>query len=119
MSIAGAIAVSGMNVARLRLQVAAGNVANARSHGFSPRAVVQTDSGGGVSATVRTVNVNRAPSTLSLALTADTDGFAADPNFRLTNEMVRALLARYDLLANEKVYRADVRMSAALYGRFF
>ena len=124
MSIASTIAVSGLNVASLRLQVAASNVANARSNGplpgtsnpenfpsaYSPLRVNQVDSlGGATSATVTEVS----PPTVA-AFDADDRGMVASPNVDLADELVQVLLARFNYKANALVIRADAQMSATL-----
>jgi flagellar basal-body rod protein FlgC len=129
MSIASTIAVSGLNVASLRLQVAADNIANSLSDGpmpdaanaatfpavYTPLRVNQTDVvGGGTSATVSQVS----PATVSAfdpaAPFADSNGMVASPNVDLANEIVQLMLARYSYVANAQVIRADAQMSAAL-----
>jgi flagellar basal-body rod protein FlgC len=129
MSIASTIAVSGLNAASLRLDVAASNIANARSVGplagianpekfptaYMPLRVSQTDvDGSGTSATVQAVS----PATVSTfdpnAPFANSDGFVASPNVDLANEMVQLLMARINYAANAQVIRADAQMSAAL-----
>ena len=129
MGIASTIAVSGLDAASLRLQVAASNIANSLSDGplpdvpdpenfpaaYSPLRVNQTDvAGGGTRATVSTVS----PATLSVfdptAPFADGDGFVARPNVDLAGQMIQLLIARYSYAANAQVMRADAQMSAAL-----
>jgi len=129
MSIASTIAVSGLHVAALRLQVAASNIANSLSTGplpsvpnpqnfpaaYTPLRVNQTDTvGGGTSATVTSVS----PATISAfdptAPFANADGFVASPNADLAGEIVQLLIARYSFAANVQVIRADAQMSAAL-----
>jgi flagellar basal-body rod protein FlgC len=129
MSIASTIAVSGLNVASLRLQVAADNIANSLSDGpmpdaanagafpaaYTPLRVNQTDVvGGGTSATVSQVS----PATVSAfdpaAPFADSNGMVAAPNVDLANEIVQLMLARYSYAANAQVIHADAQMSAAL-----
>jgi len=129
MNIASTIAVSGLNAASLRLQVAASNIANALSDGplpgvsnpenfpaaYTPMRVNQTDVvGGGTSATVSSVS----PATVSTfdpgAPFANTDGFVASPNIDLANEMIQLLIARINYAANAHVIRVDAQMSAAL-----
>jgi flagellar basal-body rod protein FlgC len=129
MSIASTIAVSGLNVASLRLQVAASNIANARSNGplsgtrnsenfpsaYSPLRVIQVDTfGGGTSATV----IDVSPATVAAfdpsAPYADNRGMVAGPNVNLANELVQALLARFNYSANAQVIPADAQMSATL-----
>ena len=130
MSIASTIAVSGLGVASLRLQVAASNIANARSNGplpaaanprhfppaYSPLRVNQVDTpGGGTSATV----TNISPATVATfdpsAPYADGRGMAASPNVDLANELVQMMIARFSYAANAQVIRADAQMSAGLF----
>jgi flagellar basal-body rod protein FlgC len=129
MSIASTIAVSGLNAATLRLDVAANNIANSLSDGplpgtanpenfpsaYTPLRVNQTDVvGGGTSATISSVS----PATVSTfdptAPFANSDGMVASPNVDLANEMVQLLIARYSFAANAQVIRTDAQMSAAL-----
>jgi flagellar basal-body rod protein FlgC len=129
MSIASTIAVSGLNVALLRLLVAACNIANSLSDGplpgapnsenappaYTPLRINQTDvAGGGTSATVSSVS----PATVSTfdptAPFANADGFVASPNVDLANEIIQLLIARTSYAANARVIRADAQMSAAL-----
>jgi flagellar basal-body rod protein FlgC len=129
MSIASTIAVSGLTVASLRLQVAASNIANVLSDGplpgapnpdnfpaaYAPLRVNQTDvAGGGTSATISAVS----PATVSTfdpgAPFANSDGLVASPNVDLATEMVQLLIARTTYAANAQVIRADAQMSAAL-----
>jgi flagellar basal-body rod protein FlgC len=129
MSIAGTIAVSGLNVATRRLQVAATNIANSLSDGplpdaanpqnfpaaYTPLRVNQTDlPGGETTATITAVS----PATISsydpTAPFANGSGMVASPNIDLANEFVQLLIARYTYAANAEVIRADAQMSAAL-----
>ena len=130
MSIASVIAVSGLSVASLRLQVAASNIANASSDGplpgtpnpenfppaYSPLRVNQVDNfGGGTSATV----ANISPSTVGTydpsAPYADDRGMVASPNIDLANGLVQVLIDRFSYAANAHVIRADAQMSSALF----
>ena len=111
MSIASAIAVSGMNVATLRLQVSARNVANSLSITSVPQ---QVDQAGTLAATVQPVSPALAPAYTPKGPGEDARAFATSPYVELTNEMVQQLVARFDLTANAQVFRADVRMQAAL-----
>ncbi|HET8973673.1 MAG TPA: flagellar basal body rod C-terminal domain-containing protein [Pseudolabrys sp.] len=130
MSIASTIAVSGLSVASLRLQVAASNIANASSDGplpgtpnpenfppaYSALRVNQVDNfGGETSATV----TNVLPSTIATydrtAPYADGRGMVASPNVDLANELVQALLARFSYAANAQVISVDAQMSGALF----
>jgi flagellar basal-body rod protein FlgC len=130
MSVAGTIAVSGLNAAALRLQVSASNIANASSNGpvadapnpenfppaYSALRVNQTEhAGGGTSATI----VNGSPATIATfdpgAPYADDGGMVASPNVDLANELVETLIASFSYAANAKVIRADAQMSAAVF----
>ena len=119
----------GLNVATLRLDVAAGNIANALSDGplpdavnagnfpaaYSPLRVNQTDViGGGTSATVSAVSPATVPVYDPNAPFADSHGMVASPNIDLAGELVQALIARYSFAANAQIIRADAQMSAAL-----
>ena len=129
MSIASTIAVSGLNAATLRLDVAANNIANALSDGplpgtanpenfpsaYTPLRVNQTDVvGGGTSATISFVSPPTVTTFDPTAPFANSDGMVASPNVDLANEMVQLLIARYSFAANAQVIRADAQMSAAL-----
>ena len=129
MSIASAIAVSGLNVASLRLQVAASNIANALSDGplpgtpnpenfppaYSALRVNQSDLvSGGTTATVTAVTPATVSSYDPTAAFADTDGMVERPNVDLASEFVQLLIARYTFAANARVIRADAQMSTAL-----
>jgi hypothetical protein len=113
MSIASAIAVSGMNVATLQLQVSARDVANALSSASVPQQVVQVDTQDSVAAieaaspALRPAYVHKGP---------DEDGraFPTNPYSVLTNEMVQQLLARFNLVADAHLFSADARMQANL-----
>ena len=130
MSIASTIAVSGLNVASLRLQVAASNIANASSDGLLPGApnpenfppaysalrLNQVDNlGGGTSATVSNVSPTTVATYDPSAPYADSRGMVASPNVDLANELVQVLIARFSYAANAQVIRADAQMSAALF----
>jgi flagellar basal-body rod protein FlgC len=132
MSIATAIALSGIRAATLRLEVAASNIANARSDGplpdspdtaslagaHVPLRVNQTETAdGGTSATVTAASPATVPDQDSSlkARNAAAWGFAANPYVALTNEMVQLLVARFDLAANAHVLRTDTQLSAALF----
>src|SRR5262245_26217900 len=129
MSIASTIAVSGLNVASLRLQVAASNIANAGSNGplpgtpnsgnfpsaYSSLRVNQVDTfGGGTSATVIDVSPVAVAAFDPSAPYADNRGMVASPNLDLATELVQALLARFNYTANVQVIRGDGQMSAML-----
>ena len=118
MSIASTIAVSGINVASLRLQVSASNVANSLTSGYVPKQVVQVDTGQGVAATVEPVSQALVPAYTPKGPDGDARSFATSPYVDLTNEMVQQLIARFDLNANVHTFRADVRMSEALLDIF-
>lgn len=130
MSIASTIAVSGLSAASLRLQVAASNIANASSDGPLPGApnpenfpsaysalqVNQVDNlGGGTSASVTNVAPPTVASYDPSAPYADGRGMVASPNVDLANELVQALIARFNYAANAQVIRTDARMRGALF----
>ena len=117
MSIASAIAVSGLSVASLRLQVAACNIANAKSDGPLPSAPNPENFPAAYSA-LRVNQVDHPPSTVATydpgAPYADGRGMVASPNVDLANELVQVLIARFSYAANAQVIRADAQMSGAL-----
>ena len=130
MSIASTIAVSGLSVASLRLQVAASNIANASSDGPIPGApnpenfppaysalrLNQVDNlGGGTSAIVSNVLPTTVATYDPSAPYGDGRGMVASPNVDLANELVQVLIARFSYAANAQVIRADAQMSAALF----
>lgn len=130
MSIASTIAVSGLSVASLRLQVAASNIANASLDGplpgtpnpenfpsaYSALRVNQVDNlAGGTSATVTNVSPSTVATYDPIAPYADGRGMVASPNVDLANELVQVLIARFSYAANAQVIRADAQMSAALF----
>jgi flagellar basal-body rod protein FlgC len=129
MSIASTIAVSGLNVASLRLQLAAGNIANSLSSGpladaadmrnfsaaYPALRLNQTDIvGRGTGATVITASPAIVWSYAPAASFADGNGMVVSPNVDLANEFVQLLIARYTFAANAMVIRTDAHMSAAL-----
>ena len=133
MSIASTIAVSGLNVATLRLNVAASNIANVLSDGplpdapnaanfpaaYTPLRVNQTDVvGGGTSATVSAVSPATVPVYDPGAPFADSTGMVASPNVDLATEIVQAMIAQYTFAANAQVIRTDAQMSATLLNIF-
>jgi flagellar basal-body rod protein FlgC len=129
MSIASTIAVSGLNVASLRLQVAASNIANSLSDGplpdatspeifpaaYTPFQVNQSDLvDGGTSATVTAVTPPTISSFDPTAPFANSNGMVASPNVDLVNEFVQLMIARISYAANAQVIHADAQMSASL-----
>jgi len=132
-SIASTIAVSGLNVATLRLDVAANNIANALSDGplpdaanagnfpaaYTPLRLNQTDVvGGGTSATISAVSPATVPVYDPGAPFADSGRMVVSPNVDLASELVQVLIARYSFAASAQVIRADAQMSAALLNIF-
>lgn len=109
MSIATAIAVSGINAASLQLQVSAGNIANSLSDGNGP--LVRSDD---VAAATAAVSPALVPAYRPTGPYGDARAFAASPYTRLTNDMVRQLVARFDLIANTRVLLVDQRTSATM-----
>jgi flagellar basal-body rod protein FlgC len=129
MSIASAIAISGMAAATLRLQVSANNVANAAASGplpdspngasvpgpYVPWRVDQVArAGGGTNATVSAVSPGTVPMFDPTAPYADSHGMVASPNVDLASEIVQQLMARVSFAANAQVIRADSKMMVSL-----
>jgi flagellar basal-body rod protein FlgC len=129
MSIASTIAVSGMGVAALRLDIAAGNIANSLSAGplpgaanagdfppaYAPLRVDQVDlAAGGTTATVNRVSPATVPAFDPGAPFADANGQIAMPNVDLANEIVQTMVARLTYAANAQVVRTDAQMTAVL-----
>lgn len=118
-----------MNVAALRLQVSANNVANARSSGPLPgssaaaaypapyvaeRVNQVASAGGGTSASVSAVSPGTVPAFDPTAAYADSQGMVASPNVDLAGEIVQQLMARISFAANAAMIRADSKMMASL-----
>ena len=114
MTIASAIAVSGVNVATLRLQMSARNAANSLSITSVPQQVVQIDTLQNMAATVQPASPALVPAYTHKGPDEDGRAFPTNPYFVLTNEMVQQLLARFNLVADAHVLRADVRMRSNL-----
>jgi len=129
MSDALSIAASGMNVAALRLEVSARNIANMRSSGpmptssnpanfppaYTPLRVNQTDvAGGGTTATVTPVTPAATPSYDPTAPFADDKGMVALPNVDVADEIVGLISTRFAFAANAYVARVDQKMMSSL-----
>ena len=129
MDIATTIAVSGLNAAALRLDIAASNIANALSDGplpdaanvgafppaYTPLRVTQTAVvGGGTRAIAIAVSPATVPAYDPGAPFTDSNGMVASPNVDLATEVVQLLIARYSFAASAQVIRADAQMSAVL-----
>jgi flagellar basal-body rod protein FlgC len=129
------IAASGLAAASLRLDVSAGNVANAETSGALPAAkpsdtagapsayiplrVDQVDVangavGGGTAATAVPVSPSYVPSYDPSAPYANSGGLVAAPNVELANEAVQQLIARYAFAANAGVVRTSSQMLQTL-----
>ena len=113
MSIATAIALSGMNAASLRLQVLAGNAANSPWSNSTPQQITASGVGQGVTGT-RPFSPALLPAYTPTGPNGDARAFATSPYTRLTDEMVQQLLARFDLTADERVVRVDQQMSTTV-----
>ena len=126
-----AIAVSGMNAAAQRLDVAASNVANAFTTGALPAAngavpagapqaytALQVDqtaaAGGGTQTTVTAANPSYVAAYSPQASFANQDGLVAAPNVDLAQEFVGQLLASYSFAANAATLKANDRMTKSL-----
>ena len=129
MSIVSSIALSGLSAASLRLQVSAGNVANAGSSGplpgsaasgnvpdaYVPKRVDQVAlADGGTSAHVSAVSPATVPAYDPGAPYADSHGLVASPNIDLASEIVQQLTARISFAANAQLVKADTKMTASL-----
>ncbi len=129
MSIVSSIALSGLSAASLRLQVSAGNVANALSTGplpgsaasgnfpdaYTPKRVDQVArADGGTGAHVSNVSPAFLPAYDPRAPYADSNGYVASPNVDLASEIVRQLTARISFAANAQLVKADHKLTASL-----
>jgi flagellar basal-body rod protein FlgC len=117
------IAVSGMNAATRRLEVAASNIANQRSTGrmpaadgtvsagapraYAPLRVDQVAISGGTQANVSAVSPGVVPVYDPQAPYADEQGMVATPDVDLGTEMVDLTLARLTFAANVRVLKAS------------
>lgn len=125
MSTVSSIAVSGLLAASTRLEVAAGNIANASSSSVIPgsdapagspaapilRRVDQVEtSGGGTKAVVRDASPAYDTTHDPASPFADSKGDIATSNADLSTEIVNALQARYSFAANALVLKIDDRM---------
>src|SRR5579872_4634467 len=110
MSLASTIAISGMQVAALRMQVSADNVANASSDGYTPLRVSQVANADG---STRAFVSAMSPGVVF----AVRDGMVVQPNVDLATELLQQFIARYMSAANAQVVRADARMTATLLDR--
>ena len=129
MSIVGSIALSGLSAASLRLQVSAGNVANARTSGplpgsaasgnypdaYSPKRVDQVArADGGTEAHIRNASPAFTPAYDPSAPYADGNGLVASPDVNLASEIVQQLTARISFVANAQLVKADHELTASL-----
>lgn len=125
MSSVSSIAVSGMMAASTRLEVAAGNIANAGSSGAipgsdapagsrsaaTPRRVDTVEiAGGGTKAVVSNVSPAYTIAHDPSAPYADSKGDVAQPNIDLGTEVVNAVNARTAFAANALVFKVSDRM---------
>jgi flagellar basal-body rod protein FlgC len=129
MGIASFIASSGMRAASTRLQVAAGNIANASSSGPLPGAANAADypaayaarrvdtveiQGGGTRAIVRDASPGTVPTSDPSAPYADGNGMVASPNVDIAGEAVDVLGARLSFAMNAFVIRTESQMRKSL-----
>jgi flagellar basal-body rod protein FlgC len=125
MSSVSSIAVSGMMAASARLEVAAGNIANAGSSGAIPgsdapagspapatprRADTVDIAGGGTKAVVSNVSPAYTVAHDPSAPYANSKGDVARPNIDLGTEVVNAVTARTAFAANALVFKISDRM---------
>jgi flagellar basal-body rod protein FlgC len=129
MSTISAIALTGMNAATLRLDAAAGNIANARSNGPMPDAMNATghapayhplevaqapNANGGVSATIAQATRDAIAAYDPHAPYANADGFVAAPDVDIADEMVQLITAKQAFAASVQVIRTDDEIWASL-----
>ncbi|WP_187970038.1 flagellar basal body rod protein FlgC [Aquibium microcysteis] len=124
---AAGIALSGMLAESTRLNVAASNIANARTTGaldpaagaagaYQPLAVEQSAApGGGTVAIVRPLIPASMPAYEPSASFADPNGFVAAPNVDLLGEVTSVMEASLGLRASLAVYETASDMMRALY----
>jgi flagellar basal body rod protein FlgG len=94
MASVSSISLSGMNAAQTQLNVAAHNVANLNTEGFSRQQVALSEQPtGGVSAAVTT---------------------ASQPGSALETDIVSELQAKYTYMANLSVFKTSSKMAGAL-----
>jgi flagellar basal-body rod protein FlgC len=119
------IALSGMLAAQTRLNVAAGNIANASSSGAipgsdapagspapaTPRRVDTVEvSGGGTKAVINDVSPAYTTAHDPSSPYANSKGDVAQPNIDLGTEIVNAVTAKYQFAANALVLKVSDRM---------
>ena len=129
MSPVGAITLSGLNAATLRLDAAADNIANARSSGplpdaanaaghapaYAPREVDQTPNvNGGVSATLASSTREAVTAYDPHATYANADGLVAAPDVDVADEMAQLISAKQAFAASVQVIRTDDEIWASL-----
>jgi flagellar basal-body rod protein FlgC len=129
MSSVSSIAASGMAAATTRLQVAAGNIANASSTGplpgapnaagypaaYSAQRVDQVAMpGGGTRAIVRDASPGTVTSYDPSAPYADGNGMVAAPNVDMAGQAVQLLTARISFAMNAQVMRTQWQMMTSL-----
>ena len=128
MSTVGAIALSGLNAATLRLEAAASNIANARSSGplpdapnaagrppvYTPLEVNQTpNANGGVSASIAPATRSAVTAYDPEAAYADANGLVAAPDVDIADELIQLITSRYAFAASLQTAKADAEMLAA------
>lgn len=118
-------AVAGMNVSALRLGVAAGNIANARTSGpvepyggYVPQRVEQTTTlAGSPRATVQNISNPAFPAYLPDDPDADASGTVGMPNVNLPGQFVDLSIAQRSYEANIAVLRTMDDMMKILIDR--
>jgi flagellar basal-body rod protein FlgC len=128
MSTVGAIALSGLNAATLRLEAAASNIANARSNGpppgaanaaghapvYTPLEVNQTpNANGGVIASIAPATRSAVTAYDPDAPYADAKGMVAAPDTDIAEEVIQLITSRYAFAASLQTAKADAEMLAA------
>ena len=127
MSTIGAIALSGMNAATLRLEAAASNIANMRSNGplpdaanaanyapvYAPLEVNQTpNAAGGATASLAPATRQAVTAYDPSAPYANAQGLVASPDVDLAEQVVELITSGYAFTANLQTAKADAEMLA-------
>jgi flagellar hook-associated protein FlgK len=109
MSDVTSIATSGLLASEKRVSIAANNIANAGTPGFTPQDVDQTaQSDGSVSAKA----VDRTPASITLT---NPDGSTQEfPNVSLDQELVNTQVATYDYKANAVLLKTQRELNKTL-----
>lgn len=125
MNAVSAIARTGLTAASRRLEAAASNIANARSHGALPgtdgpavyaalKIQLAAQTGGGVEASLAPAAREALHIYDPHAAFANAAGYVAAPAVDLTQDMLNLAMASYDFAANLAVIRTADDMTRAM-----